>query len=123
MKDQIARSIDVQEGGLAVRFSVVCQGVVSPAILIRYEGGVSAYLNRCAHLGIELDIRAGYVFSRKGDTLICAAHGAEYGPDDGRCVSGPCFGDPLSRLGIREEAGNIFLDDPAYGLPEDRGNS
>lgn len=87
-----------------------------PAIAVRYESLVRAYINQCAHLGIELDIRPGHVFSQSGDTLICAAHGAEYRAEDGTCASGPCFGEPLARIAIREENGKVFLDNPDYVL-------
>ena len=34
--------------------------------------------------------------------LVCAAHGALYEPDTGRCVAGPCLGARLVGLRVRE---------------------
>jgi len=112
MKSKLAKSLELKEGGLAIRFMVQREGHVLPAIAVRFEGEVHAYINQCAHLGLELDVRPGQVFSRSGNTLICAAHGAEYHARDGSCAAGPCFGDPLMRITVIEEDGKVFVDDP-----------
>ena len=107
-------SSELHDGGTGISFFVERGGQRKPAFVIRYKGVVYAYLNQCAHLGIPLDIRPGEVFDRSGELLICAAHGATYVPNTGACASGPCFGEPLFKLSVYEDAGNVILNDSLY---------
>ena len=61
-----------------------------PAFLIQFEQGYYAYLNRCAHLPMELDWNPGEVFSEDGQTIVCSTHYAVYAPRTGDCLRGPC---------------------------------
>jgi nitrite reductase/ring-hydroxylating ferredoxin subunit len=79
--------------------------------VIRYQGKIYAYLNRCAQIGVELDWMEGEFFDDSGVYLICSTHGAIYEPHTGFCVGGPCKGKSLQRLEIEERDGNIFLKD------------
>jgi len=81
-----------------------------PAFLIRYENIAHAYLNRCAHVAMELDWQPGRFFTQDKTALICASHDAQYEPDTGVCISGPCpRGAALVKLDIEEKNGQIFL--------------
>jgi len=62
------------------------------AFAIRYQGEVFAYLNRCSHLGLELDWVEGRFFDADRRWIICAAHGALYDPTSGACAGGACAG-------------------------------
>lgn len=97
------------DGGDGVRFTVLRAGVEEPAFVVRYRGAVHAYLNRCAHVPVELDWTPGKFFDLTGHLLICAVHGAHYQPENGRCVMGPCKGGRLSRLSVVERSGQVFL--------------
>jgi nitrite reductase/ring-hydroxylating ferredoxin subunit len=93
-KDAIAlcASADLTNGGLAVPFDVVFAGQTCRAFAIRYQGQVHGYLNRCAHVAMEMDFQPNRFFDSSGDWLICATHGALYQPQTGQCRSGPCRG-------------------------------
>jgi nitrite reductase/ring-hydroxylating ferredoxin subunit len=79
------------------------------AFAVRHQGRVVAYLNRCAHVAMELDWLAGRFFDSDGQALLCATHGAAYDPSDGRCVGGPCAGrGGLRRLQVVEEGGVVY---------------
>ena len=81
-----------------------------PAFVIRYEGIAHAYLNRCAHIEMEMDWQPGQFFTQDKTALICASHDAQYLPDTGECISGPCpQGAKLVKLGVEEKDGKIFL--------------
>ncbi|RBP51522.1 Rieske (2Fe-2S) protein [Arenicella xantha] len=89
------------EGGVGLRFDVNDQsGELIPAFVVRFDGGYFAYLNRCGHIAVQLDYQAGEFFSDDGRTLICATHGAEYAPDTGACLGGPCYGVGLDAIEI-----------------------
>lgn len=108
-KRLICASAAVEEGGKGVRFSVERYGKPEPAFVIRYDGKTYAYLNRCAHVPVELDWMHGDFFDLTGLYLICSTHGATYLPETGRCVAGPCSGRSLVRLPLEESDGNVFL--------------
>jgi len=104
----ICRSADLADSGKAVRFEVEYFGERAPAFVVRYAGRVHGYLNRCAHMPMELDWREGEVFDSEGRDLICSTHGATYAAASGRCLGGPCGGSPLVRLRVEERQGGVY---------------
>lgn len=106
----IAPSAELAEGGRGVRFSVERDGHAVPAFAVRHEGVVRAYVNACAHEGVELDWEEGAFFDEEARHLVCATHGALYDPRDGRCVAGPCKGKALARVAVVERDGAIVVD-------------
>lgn len=97
------------EGGKGIRFELDHNGEKQPAFAVRHDGRVHAYLNRCAHIGVELDWMPGEFLDDSGLYLICATHGARYLPNNGLCVAGPCRGASLTPLAVHEENGDIYL--------------
>jgi nitrite reductase/ring-hydroxylating ferredoxin subunit len=105
----ICHSHELTERGRGYRFVVLRRGQVTPAFVIRFEGIVHGYLNRCAHRSLELDWNAGDFFDAFGNHLLCATHGARYVPATGTCVGGPCTGAGLMKLAVNEENGDVLL--------------
>jgi len=105
----ICASEALADGGDGVRFEVERTGARIAAFAIRYEGAVHAYLNRCAHVGVELDWMPGKFFDSEGLLLICSSHGALYDPATGECLGGPCSGGGLEKLTVEERGGAILL--------------
>src|SRR5690606_36272734 len=58
----ICASTALVDGGDGVRFEVLRHGERQAAFAVRYFGTVYAYLNRCAHVPIELDWQRGRFF-------------------------------------------------------------
>ena len=104
-------------GGLGVRFEVADESATWPAFVVRHSKGLAAYINRCAHLALELDWDPGLFFDVDQRHLICATHGALYTADTGECVSGPCNGSGLQVLQVVEIEGTVYLSDPRYVGP------
>ena len=102
----LCRSDALVEGGLAVPFDVVYQGLSCWAFAVRFEGQVHAYLNRCAHVAMEMDFQPNRFFDTTGRWLICATHGALYQPSTGRCMSGPCRRG-LVKIDLSEQSGLV----------------
>jgi nitrite reductase/ring-hydroxylating ferredoxin subunit len=88
----LCNSADLADGGLAVPFDVLYGGQTCRAFAIRWQGRTHAYLNRCAHVAMEMDWQANRFFDDSGRWLLCATHGAVYQPDTGACAGGPCRG-------------------------------
>lgn len=107
----ICASADLVDGGDGVRFVVQRGGQGVAAFAVRYRGKVYAYINRCAHVAVELDWQPGRFFDSDGLYLICATHGALYRPESGACVEGPCRGGRLEMLPVVERDGGVFLDE------------
>ncbi len=113
----VCASEAVQEGGRGVRFPVTAFGAAATGFVVRYGGTVYAYLNRCAHVPIELDWAEGEFFESSGLYLMCATHGAVYLPDSGLCAGGPCKGGRLRPIGVRETDGRIYWQPDEYIRP------
>lgn len=105
----ICASADLVDGGDGVRFVVQRGGQDVAAFAVRFRGKVYAYINRCAHVAVELDWQPGRFFDSDGLYLICATHGALYRPESGACVEGPCRGGRLEMLPVVERDGGVFL--------------
>lgn len=105
----ICDSRHLREGEEGVRFSVELDGQLLAAFAVRYGGRVYAFINRCAHRGVELDWVEGRFFDGDGKALVCATHGARYHPDSGACAGGPCAGGGLTALAVAEEGGRVWL--------------
>jgi nitrite reductase/ring-hydroxylating ferredoxin subunit len=102
----LCRSEDLQDAGLAVPFDVNYGGQTCRAFAIRHAGLASAYLNRCAHVAMELDMLENRFFDASGSRLVCSTHGAEYAPDTGACLGGPCRGG-LVKIALAEQGGVV----------------
>ena len=110
----------LKESGKGIRFSVVdSDGAKAPAFAVKFDGQFFAYLNRCGHIAVQLDYMPGEFFSDDGQTLICATHGAEYAPDTGACLGGPCYGVGLESMDVRVQDNNLFLASKSYSVAED----
>lgn len=105
----ICASAALTDSGKGIRFELQYRGETTPAFAIRYRGRVYAYLNRCAHIPVEMDWQEGEFFDLSGLYLLCSTHGAMYLPETGQCVSGRCAGRGLVKLGVQEYDGHVYL--------------
>jgi nitrite reductase/ring-hydroxylating ferredoxin subunit len=105
----ICQSGALEEAGRGVRFEVEYFGMAAPAFAVRKDGQVHGYLNRCAHVAMELDWQEGVFFDLSGRDLLCSTHGAVYDAASGRCLGGPCNRSPLVKLRVEERDGNVYF--------------
>lgn len=113
----ICASSALDDGGKGVRFPVTAGGEDTSGFVVRYAGVVRGYLNRCAHVPIELDWTEGEFFDSSGLYLMCATHGAIYLPESGRCAGGPCRGGRLRPIKVLEKDGQVFWEPDDYVTP------
>ncbi|MGD9945148.1 MAG: Rieske (2Fe-2S) protein [Burkholderiaceae bacterium] len=107
---EVCASQALADGGDGVRFEWPDPrrgGAPMAAFAVRHRGRVYAFLNRCAHVPVELDWQPGKFFDDSGLYLICATHGAVYQPASGRCIAGPCRGAHLYALNCDEHDGMV----------------
>lgn len=107
----ICEAAELAEGGMGVRFSIDRDGQRQAAFAVRWRGTIHAYLNRCAHIPVELDWAEGEFFDLSKLYLICSTHGAMYDPLSGKCIAGPCKGQNLVPLRVEETDGKVYLVD------------
>ena len=105
----ICGSDALADSGRGVRFEVEYFGQPAPAFAVRHRGQVHAYLNRCAHVAMELDWQEGVFFDAEGRDLLCSTHGASYDARSGRCVGGPCNRGALVKLKMAEHDDGIYF--------------
>jgi nitrite reductase/ring-hydroxylating ferredoxin subunit len=105
----ICASSALVDSGRGVRFEVEYFGEIVPAFAVRHRACVYGYLNRCAHVAMELDWQAGVFFDSEGRDLLCSTHGAVYEAATGRCLGGPCNGSPLVKLRLEERNGQVYF--------------
>jgi len=79
--------------------------------VVRAGTAVHAYLNRCAHLALPLNLLPDRFLTHDGSLILCTAHGALFEKGTGYCVAGPCIGQSLQRVPVQVEAGCVMLAD------------
>ena len=107
----ICASGELLDGGDGLRFVLRRGRREEPAFVVRHQGQVYAYVNRCAHVPVELDWQPGRFFDADRRYLICATHGALYLPESGLCIAGPCRHRRLEAVRVVERDGAVFLDE------------
>jgi nitrite reductase/ring-hydroxylating ferredoxin subunit len=104
----------IPEGG-ARGFAASAGGFVG-LFAVRRDGRVRVYVNSCPHLGLPLEMVLDRFLDRKGERIVCAAHGARFRIEDGYCVSGPCLGEFLEAVPCVVEADGMITVAADAGL-------
>lgn len=103
----LCASTELEERGRALVFDVLEYGRPMRAFALRFDGGVVAYLNRCAHVPVEMDWNPGDFLDAERAFIVCSIHGAHYDPASGRCAGGPCGRGRLIPLSVTERDGQV----------------
>ena len=103
--------VDDLKEGQARGFDPLQRGKDSVFTLM-HEGQVRIYRNSCPHLDVRLEYRKDRFLSADGQLIVCYAHGAQFLPETGECVYGPCLGQKLEALTWRMEEGWVVLQMP-----------
>lgn len=104
------KSEDLINEDKGIRFPLPALGEFATGFVVRFHGKPYAYVNKCAHVPVELDWNEGEFFTVQKDYLICATHGAHYQPDTGFCVMGPCKGKRLKAIEVIEKNQQIIIN-------------
>ena len=75
--------------------------------VVRKDGAVAGYVDRCPHAGNPLAIELDRYLTPDGSLILCAWHGAAFEPLTGACVAGPCAGGRLTPWPVQVAAGVI----------------
>ena len=114
----LCASTSLANGRRGLRFDVQFRSEKVPAFVVRHADVAVGYLNRCAHIAMELDWAPGEFFEPAGEFLVCATHGAVYDPASGACAGGACAGrGNLRPLSIVERDGTVYWQPDAEAQP------
>jgi nitrite reductase/ring-hydroxylating ferredoxin subunit len=104
----LCSSAELAERGRAHVWEVMQWRQPARAFVLRFDGELKAYLNRCSHVPTEMDWQPGEFLDMDKRWILCSIHGAMYEPADGRCVGGPCGRGRLTPVAVREEHGQVY---------------
>ena len=76
---------------------------------IRQDNQLHAYWNSCPHMGIPLNWMPGKFLDLDGALLQCSAHGTLFQIDSGECIGGPCVGDRLTPISLKQDGDQYFI--------------
>ena len=96
--------------GTTRKFQFDRNGQTVEAFVANVRGGYVAFVNRCVHVPVTLDLDDNDFFTCDGLFFVCKTHGSVYEPAAGKCIGGPGQGRGLERLPLVIESGAIYLE-------------
>ena len=81
-----------------------------PLFVVRKDHQLSAFQNRCPHTGAPLEWLPNEFLDLDKSFIQCAIHGALFRTDNGYCLRGPCAGQHLLDVAVRERGGRVEVD-------------
>lgn len=67
--------------------------------VVKKDSALYAYRDLCPHYGnTQLPWKKDEYLDRAGEVIVCAAHGARFDIESGKCISGPCLGQSLTAV-------------------------
>jgi len=100
--------------GQSQTFELVRGSERLPGFLLHHaQAGVVAYLNRCPHWFIDLDLGDERFYAEDVDRIYCKNHGALFRANDGVCDWGPCLGKALLRFELELDGEDAWVRLPS----------
>lgn len=113
----VCASSALEERGKGVQWALRYCGIEERAFVLRIDGKVVAYLNRCSHVPVELDWQPDEFLDAERRYIICSIHGATYSPSTGACVMGRCGRAGLIPVAVAEIDGAVHWYPSAHLQP------
>ncbi len=102
---------EIADGG-ARGFDPLGQGR-DTMFVVRLGDDFHGWRNSCPHYGHEqMAWRKDAYLTHDGARIVCGAHGAEFGIENGICVAGPCVGKALTPVPLEQRDGALFIAGP-----------
>jgi nitrite reductase/ring-hydroxylating ferredoxin subunit len=105
----LVASVEELKVGTTKKFSFQRNGIMTEAFVANFCGEFVAFVNRCVHLPISLDLEDNDFFTCDGLLFVCKTHGSVYDPAVGKCIGGPGQGKKLEQLPLAVEAGRVYV--------------
>ncbi|MDP5033035.1 MAG: Rieske 2Fe-2S domain-containing protein [Paraglaciecola sp.] len=80
--------------------------------IVRSKNKLFAYKDSCPHYGdTTLPWKRHHYLNNVAEYIVCAAHGALFQIENGKCIQGPCLGQKLTKVPIEiSEQNEIWID-------------
>jgi nitrite reductase/ring-hydroxylating ferredoxin subunit len=75
--------------------------------VVRKEGALYGYVDRCPHTGLPLAPLPDRYLTRENDLILCGSHGALFRIGSGHCIAGPCAGRALWPWPVRVQGEDV----------------
>lgn len=98
---------DIPEPGAKGPFTVILDGERVAVFVVRMAGRVTAFLDRCPHVGAPLEMEPDRFLDLTGSEILCSMHGARFDPETGSCRLGPCRGKSLTPYAVTLSNGRV----------------
>lgn len=96
-----------EDGCKEIRYG---EGAYSLSLLVHRAGAqVKAYVNRCPHFSLPLNVRPGEFVMLDGARVMCALHGAVFSLDNGYCEAGPARSSSLESVAVVVRDGSVCI--------------
>ena len=82
-----------------------------PVFVVRTAAGIRGYVNSCPHARLLLNGREDRFFDVGRTFLFCANHGAQFDPETGVYLRGPCKGESLTVFPVTLQGETIVIDE------------
>jgi nitrite reductase/ring-hydroxylating ferredoxin subunit len=102
---------DLREGQTRV-FDFEREGFPLQGFVVRWQGSLGVYVNRCPHVPYSLDFGDGKLLDESGKYLACSTHGGLFLPESGECFYGPPSGRRLELLPFQVVGDEVFVAIP-----------
>lgn len=106
MRIKVCPALDLPNNQ-SCKFTIPGEKFDREGFVIRHQNTFRAYYNECPHVGLPLDWGDNDFFAADFGQLKCKNHGAEFLPDSGACVAGPCTGAWLKPIVVVEEGETV----------------
>ncbi len=106
---QVAALSDLADPG-SRGFQVETDGMPVFGFVVRKDGKLYGYENVCPHAGRMLNWGPHRFLTQDQSMIMCVAHGALFDITSGECATGPCMGESLRQVPVREVDGVVEAD-------------
>lgn len=109
MNHKLCHISDIEEPG-SKGFEIGSGRKAQNIFIIKKDGEVYGYKNKCPHAGINLEWQPDDFLDNEKALIQCSVHGALFHIDTGDCAGGPCNGQGLEKIDLAvNDDGSILL--------------
>ena len=110
MNNKICNISDLEDPG-SKGFEIGSGRKSKNIFLIKKDGQVYGYKNKCPHAGINLEWQPDEFLDNEKSLIQCSVHGALFHIDTGDCAGGPCNGNGLEKMQLSiDSTGDVYLE-------------
>lgn len=91
------------------KFTIDDEGDPREGFILKFNGELRAFENRCPHWEVDLDLGMGDPYLDDLEKIFCRNHAAIFDPLTGACESGPPLGRSIRRYPIRIEGDDLIV--------------